>query len=814
MLNLMKKLTLLLWTLILGISTAYASERDSVLFNFDWLFRLGEVVDGEKAGIDVSEWKKVNLPMDYQLNMPWSKDAKPSRGFKEMSGGWFRKSFIPDESWKGRKVVLDFEGLMYYGDVYLNGEKIGGTEYGYCGFDCDITDRLKYGEDNLLAVYTHTGPEGGSRWYTGGGINRDVRIILADTMSMARHGLYVITEKIKDGEWVVKAQAEVPGNILEKGKVEFKAEIIDTDGRCIASTPLTAAPAQSRLHLYEVRLPDISVKAPRLWTVTSPGAPDNLNPLYTCRMTMYVDRRPIDTLNTRFGFRTIEFGSDYGFRLNGEKVFMQGIANHVDFGGVGVAAFPAAIKRQLKTLRDFGFNAVRCSHNPYPPVFYDICDEMGFLVVDEFVDKWSNDGNCWGGRESFMNIWPSLLTEWVKRDRNHPCIVMWSLGNEMQHRENASGYMTGDWGVTTFKILDTLLKRYDTSRPSTAAMYPARANGIRRADPGFREKDNIIPPELSRITEIASYNYEYADYPRYKEIDPNLIIFQSEASVNDLVTPFLRMDRDSTVGLCYWGAIEYWGESDGWPKKGWNYSFFDHTLLPYPRAWLVRSCFVDEPQVHIGVLESEQKSIIWNDILSGRAEMSHFYWRPEKGDSITLEISSNCDEVELFKNGKSLGVKSNVRNDDKMQNKFLWRDIKWEPGKIEAIGRNNGIDVARHSLSSAGKAVGLKIEEEDNDTWTADGMDLRYLRVIAVDKAGRPVENYEGTLTVDVDGEAEMIALDNGDHFTDHGFEDSTTPLYRGQALIILRSTRNRGNVKVKASVPELKPVSLQLTTN
>ena len=263
---------------------------------------------------------------------------------------------------------------------------------------------------------------------------------------------------------------------------------------------------------------------------------------------------------------------------------------------------------------DDGFVWISTIHNPYPPVFYDICDEMGFL-----------------------------------------------------------------------------LKRYDTSRPSTAAMYPARANGIRRADPGFREKDNIIPPELSRITEIASYNYEYADYPRYKEIDPNLIIFQSEASVDDLVTPFLRMDRDSTVGLCYWGAIEYWGESDGWPKKGWNYSFFDHTLLPYPRAWLVRSCFVDEPQVHIGVLESEQKSIIWNDILSGRAEMSHFYWRPEKGDSITL---------------------------------------------------------------------------------------------------------------------------DNGDHFTDHGFEDSTTPLYRGQALIILRSTRNRGKVKVKVSVPEFKPVSLQLTTN
>ncbi|MDE6117694.1 MAG: DUF4982 domain-containing protein [Duncaniella sp.] len=809
----MKKFIVPLLALMLGTAMTEAARRDSVLFNFDWRFHLGEFAGGERADTDDSSWKCVDLPKDFQLNMPWNPGAKPSRGFKEMSGAWFRKNFRPDESWKGRRVMLDFEGLMYYGDVYLNGEKIGSTEYGYCGFECDMTDRLRYGDDNLIAVYTHTGPADGSRWYTGGGINRNVHIIVSDTMSMARHGVYVVTEKTDNDEWIVRTQAEVPGNILEKGKVDFKAEIIDADDNCIASTPLTAAPEMSRLHLYEVKLPILTVKSPRVWTVTSPGAPDNLNKLYTCRMTMYVNGKPTDTVDTRFGFRVIDYGPDYGFRLNGEKVFMQGIANHVDFGGVGVAAFPAAIKRQLKTLREFGYNAVRCSHNPYPPVFYDLCDEMGFLVVDEFVDKWSNDGNCWGGRESFMNVWPSLMTEWVKRDRNHPCIVMWSLGNEMQHRENASGYMTGDWGVTTFRILDTFLKRYDSSRPSTAAMYPARANGIRRADPGFREKANIIPPELSRITEVASYNYEYADYPQYKTIDPNLTIFQSEASVNDLVTPWLRMDRESTVGLCYWGAIEYWGESDGWPKKGWNYSFFDHTLLPYPRAWLVRSCFVDEPQVHIGVLDGEQKSIIWNDILSGRAEMSHFYWRPVKGDSITLEVSSNCDEVELFRNGKSLGIKRNNRENDKVQNKFLWRAIEWEPGKVEAVGRNQGREVARHSLNSPGKAVRLAIEDESTGLWKADGMDLRYIRVTAVDAKGNPVDNYEGELTVNVDGEANMLALDNGNHFTDIGFENNSTPLYRGRALIILRSTRNCGSVKVNASVPGIRQAKISLIT-
>lgn len=810
----MKKLTFMSLLLAAFSTTASATERDTIPFNFGWKFNLGEIAGGETPTIDDSSWRDLDLPYDYQLYMPWNKDAKAARGFKDMSGAWFRKTFRPDKSWKNRQILVDFEGLMYYGDVYLNGDKIGSTEYGYCGFDCDVTDKLKYDEDNVLAVYTNTGVPEGSRWYTGGGINRDVNVIVKDYMSMARHGVYVTAEKTGADSWTVVAQAELPGALLEKGKVEFQAEIFDADGKKVAVSAMTAAPAQSRLHLYEVKIAPMTVKSPRLWNVTTSDSGSQIPNLYRCDVTMFVDGKPTDKICERFGFRTIEYNPDFGFRLNGKKVFLQGIANHTDFGGVGVATYRRAIERQLKQLKTFGFNAVRCSHNPYPEVFYDVCDEMGFLVIDELVDKWSNDGNCWGGRESFMNIWPELLTEWVKRDRNHPSIIMWSLGNEMQHRENASGYMTGDWGVTTFKILDTYLKRYENTRPSTAAMYPARANGIRRADKGFRDTINIIPPELSRITDIASYNYEYADYRRYKKYDPNLIIFQSEASVNDLVTPYLRMDRTSTVGLCYWGAVEYWGESDGWPKKGWNYSFFDQTLKPYPRAWLVRSCFVDEPQVHIGVLDGEQKSIIWNDILSGRAEMSHFYWKPERGDSITLEVSSNCDEVELFRNGKSLGSKKNNRNDDKAQNKFLWRSIGWQPGKVTAVARNNGKEVARHELKSPGKAVRLKMEVENPDDWKADGMDLQFIRVTAVDSKGCPVENYNGVLSVDITGEAKMLALDNGDHFTDRNLEDTSTPLYRGSALIILRSTRNEGKTVVNASVPGIKGATARLFTS
>lgn len=781
---------------------SFAKEREVIDFNRGWQFCLTANTQ-EPVPAPGETWRPIDLPYDFQLNLPWDEDANRARAFKRQAAAWFRKAFTAEQSWQGRRVMLDFEGLMYYGDVYLNGRRIGGTEYGYCGFECDISGLLDYGRENVVTVYTNTGTDGGSRWYTGGGINRDVRLILTDTVALARHGIYV-TAAPKQGDsgvWQVAVQAEYAGRTLSKGRLETEARILDAAGNVVAGSGRFACPSASRLELVEVKLPLIDVANPNLWSCETPY-------LYNVEVTTYCDGVVRDRKTERFGFRTIEYGADFGFRLNGRKVFLQGIANHVDFGGVGVAAYRTAIARQLQQLKAFGFNAVRCSHNPYPECFYDLCDEMGILVVDEFVDKWSTDGNCWGGRTDFLNCWVPLMQEWIKRDRNHPCVIMWSLGNEMQHRENASGYMTGDWGVTMFRMMDVLLKRYDATRPSTAAMYPARANGIRRADKGFREKENILPPELSRITEIASYNYEYADYPRYKECDPDLIIFQSEASVNDLVTPFLRMDRKSTVGLCYWGAIEYWGESDGWPKKGWNYSFFDHTLKPYPRAYLLRSCFKeDEPQVHIGVLDGEQKSIIWNDILSGRAEMSHFYWKPAAGDSITLEVSTNCDEVELLQNGRSLGVKRNNRSNDKVANKLLWRAISWQPGRVTAVARNNGREVARHELRSPGKAVRLKMTVEDNPMPGGRPADLIYVRLQAVDSKGLPVDNYEGEVKVEVGENAALLALDNGDHFTDRRLDMPSTTLYRGGALVILRPKSAGGTVTLKASCTGMRSV-------
>lgn len=786
----MKRFIFFICVLAYAHAGAWAAER--VLWNFDWRFALGEIENAHSNTYDDSNWRSLDLPYDYQLGLPWDSLAKPSRSFKQQQGAWFRKTFTADPAWKGRRVLVDFEGLMYYGDVYLNGTKVGSTEYGYCGFECDITKQLNWDGNNVLAVYTNTGIPEGSRWYTGGGINRNVYLVVKNEVGLARHGIYVHTPIITNEQAHVCIQAEMIGKTIRNRNVELEARILDADGREMAKTR-TKPSANTRLSLIEILFDTLSIPNPRRWDIDDPYR-------YTVEVSVFCDGKLKDHETTRFGVRTIEFGQDFGFKLNGRKIFLQGIANHTDFGGVGVAAYRRAVERQLLTLKQFGYNSVRCSHNPYPNELYELCDSLGILVVDEYVDKWSTDGNCWGGRTPFLSCWFGYLQEWLKRDRNHPCVILWSLGNEMQHRENASGYETADWGVTMFRILDVVVKRYDKTRPTTAAMFPARANGIQRTDPGFNEPDKIICPELGQIEEVTSINYQYMNYNFYLAHNPDLILYQSEASVNDGIQPWLGMNRDKMVGLAYWGAIEYWGESDGWPKKGWNYSFFDHTLAPYPTAYLVRSVFkADEPLVHIGVLEAKQKSSWWNDILSGRAEMSEFYYKPTRGDSITLQVFSNCDEVELIMNGRSLGVKQNNTNT------FLWKNLPYEPGKVVAIGRNGGKEVARHQIETPGKAVALQMTIETPNDFRADGMDLQYIRFQAVDSRGRVVSNFAGDITLTLNGEARLTAFDNGDHFTNTYFETNTVPLYRGGALAILRSTRTPGKVTVEAKCKGLK---------
>lgn len=776
-------------------------SQQKILFNFDWKFQLvtkeNKDIDFASPTLDDSTWRILDLPHDFQFEQPWTQAGGGARGFKPMCEGWYRKSFQADPLWKGKRVVMDFGGIIYLGDVYLNGHKIASTDYGYVGIEADLTPYLHFDKENIVAVYASTGPKKGSRWYTGGGLFRDVYLQVQNPTHIARHGIYITTPEVASDKATVAVQVEVDG--WQKYDVLVRTTVRNPEGKVVGSTQNTM-PEHTHQTCTELKLPAITLTEPQLWSCDSPQ-------LYSADVVVMADGMVVDSITEQFGIRKLEFSPEFGFKLNGEKIFLQGNANHHDLGALGAASYDRGIERMMLQLKAFGYNTIRCSHNPYSDSFARIADRVGMLIVDELTDKWSDD-DYWGGRCPFTQIWSDLIIEWIKRDRNRPSIILWSLGNELQIREGWAGFKgINDWGITTYRIFNQLVKRFDDSRLTTVAMFPARAGAITRHDKDFNSY--LVPPELACATEVASFNYQSDKYAAYLQHNPNLILFQSEAETYKLLEPLYNMDRKRTVGIAYWGSAEYWGESNQWPKKGWNYSFFDHTMHPYPQAYLIKSAFMpDVPEVHIGVVDAAgAESVSWNDVIVGRMALNE-RWNYEPGSKQSLFTYTNAHSVELLVNGKSIGTQLNDTTKINLRNMIYWKDVPYgNGGSLEAIARDkNGNEVARHHIESAGKAVALKIEAETPTDWKADGMDLQYINVTAVDKKGRPVWTYNEPLTLQIEGSARLVALDNSDHYTSDLFNGITTKrMHQGRMQIILRSNRETGEVKLNVTSASLK---------
>lgn len=784
-------------------SVAFAQERTGILMNFDWRFKL---LDGEedtkavKPLMDDTDWRVVNLPHDYQMELPWNEKADKARGFKDSPSALYQKHFEADTAWQGKKVLLDFEGIMTSGEINVNGKPVGKITYGYLGAEFDVSKYLKYGEENIINVKCDVASGGKSRWYTGGGIFRDVHLYIKNPISVTRHGLYITTPTVAADKAEVALQVEIEGARAQRYDMTLESRITDPHGKVVAEGRCDV-PKYIKLAINEVKMPLLQVANPELWSCETPN-------LYRAEVVLKKDGEVIDRVSDEFGIRTVEFTKEEGFKLNGKKVYLKGIANHHDMGMLGAAAFEDGIERQFKMLKAFGYNHVRTSHNPYSPAFLKLADKYGILIVDELFDKWQQGGDMWVASEPFDQLWYKAEAEWIRRDRNHPSVIMWSFGNELQIVEGWAGLPTSDWGITTYRLMKVLAQRYDPTRKTMVAMFPSRANAIRN-DPEW--EGNFNPPELSCVTDVAAYNYQYPAYKGYLEHNPDLIIYQSEATVNDLLGPWEGMDRDKMVGLAYWGAIEYWGESNGWPKKGWNFSFFSHNLDPYPQAYLIKSAFVDEPLCRIAVQDGKGEEIYWNDNTVGTSFLSS-HWNRADNSKQKVFVFTNAEEAELFVNGVSLGVKKND-GQGKDKNRILWDAVDYGTGgKITAVAMTGGREVARHELKTTGKAVKLRLEEEPSD-WRADGMGLKYIHVYAVDKNGNAVPTAADEVRIDVSGNATVQAIDNGDHYTAELFDVNPKKMYRGQVLLVLRSTQTAGDVRVSVSSPTLKGTSMKLKT-
>lgn len=795
----------LLTTLVLALmlpSTLSAQGRENINFNFGWMFRLGEL---DKTPVSVpaegNGWRSVDVPHDFQIEQPWvepSADERPSnldgasnfksrlsgRGFKEMGSGWYVKSYTPDASLKGKRILIDFEGIMYVGDVYLNGERIGGTDYGYVGFEIDITKKLKFGEENIFAVHANTCGPTNSRWYTGGGLFRDVTIVATNpSIYFGRHPLYITTKDNK----VVEIQAEVM-NRTKSSVIPMRTVVKDKEGNVVYESKKDAR-INRKNRIHEIQLDSFAIDNPQLWSCENPY-------LYTAEVEILDEKGAVmDKTSHTFGIRTIEYSPDFGFKLNGKKVILKGIANHHSLGALGAAAYPRAMEKRLKMLKDFGFNHIRMSHNPYSKSFMQLCDEMGFLVVDELYDKWL-DQYC-GGRKPWMQLWPYDLPEWVKRDRNHASVIMWSLGNELQ---TYNSLPFDDWGVTTYRMLKPVLKRYDDTRPVTVAMHPR----------GRSLETDSIPAPLVFETDIAAYNYRYMYFPGDGRRNPWMIFYQSEANTNMMGPNYFEMNLDKVVGLAYWGQIDYLGESNGWPAKGWVNGSFDLSLQPKTTAWLLKSMFTDEPVVRMGIIDKATKDVVWNDVQVGTGQTSE-NWNRKEGSTVSLNVYTNCDKVELVLNGKKIAEKENP-NDRHTRNKLKFDNIKYEPGKLVAYGVRDGKRVVSHTMETVGAKKKLQLNP-DAIEWKADGTDLQHVHIYAVDSKGRRVWDAQEKLTFSVEGDARIVAVDNGNLYSHELHTGNERRLYNGSALVILRAGKTPGKVVLTVTDEKGKKTKLNLMT-
>ncbi len=789
----MKKIIISLVSFI-SCSLLANAQRTSELFNSDWQF-----------SYDKQNWQTVNLPHDYQISEPWIapgadekaetdneaaniKSLLSARAFKKLCKGYYKKTFTPSPDWKDKRVVIDFEGMLLVGDAYFNGKHIGKTDYGYLGFDADLTPLMKWGEENVLEVICDTQNPKSSRWYTGGGLFRDVHLLTTNReFFFPRHPLYILTT-VKGNKATVDVQAEFSN--LSRQKIDsltFFCSIKDAQGNTVAEK-VCRKKYYGRQRTNEYKLDGIEISNPVLWDLDNPH-------LYTLEVSVLDNEgNAYDKVSDEFGVRTIEYGADFGFKLNGKKVLLQGFANHHTLGSLGAAAYDRAVEKRLRLMKEFGFNHIRTSHNPYSVGLLKLCDKIGILVVDELYDKWLKQF-C-GDRVEFAEQWQHDIPEFIKRDRNHPSVVMWSLGNELQQEW---GMQYADWGVTLYRSMKPVLHRYDSSRPITVAMHPR-----------FRDVDtDSLPAPLARETDIAAYNYRYMYFSGDGRRFPDMKFYQSEANTQMLGRNFFEMDLNKVIGLAYWGAIDYLGESQGWPRKGWELGVFDISLLPKPTAYFVKSYFTQLPMVHLSVYQGAERGD-WNGVNLGSVHLSEDWKIPStnnSGKTVTLYAFSNCDEVELLVNGKSKARLQNDRNNPAVRNKFIFSGVTYEPGKAEAVAYNGGKRVASYVIYTTSEAKSLKLER-DNAQWKNDGLDLQHIRVFAVDSKGHRAYSANGNVKFSLEGDATIEGLSNGDQTCDAIHTPSAAdkksaeyPMYNGAALVILRSKKGGDLKNVKLTV-------------
>jgi beta-galactosidase len=762
-------LTLFLMLLATQLCSA---QRSKETFDFDWKFILNhDQASNALPETTDKDWTDVQLPHDWSISLPFDPKQSGSSAHLRSGIGWYRKTF-ECKAGKNERISILFDGIYNRSDVYINGHHLGFRPYGFGYIEYDLTPHLSPSGRNLLAVRVNNPSNNDSiaRWYTGSGIYRHAWLLRTPLTHIQTYGTYITTPEVSREATRIRLRATVENSGTTPTQTQVLHIIRDANGREVGRTTASAlsveagstADAQTELTLRNCRL----------WDVDDPY-------LYTVETRLIQKGRTIDSYETPIGLRTAVFTSDQGFLLNGRRLKLQGFCLHQDDASLGAALPLRSMERKLAIIKEYGVNAIRCAHNQPAPEFLDLCDQMGFVVIDEAFDKWKYYA------EYFDQWWKHDLQNMLQRDRNHPCVILWSEGNEVQEAWDSSPV-----GAERARMLQDFIHAYEPTRQVCLSAQ------------------NRHNEQFAGVTDVIGYNYlearmisDHKKYPHRRSLITEELPYYCGAEGNirsyDTTNPWtLIAAHDFVAGGFIWAGVDYIGEAS-WPSHGWPNGLFDICMEEKPRAAYHRAVWNPRPMVRIAVRDNSLNIDHGRDLWQW-PPMAAIWNFPDSYRELVMEVQTitNCERVALYLNGNEMGVKHTANFPN---NTIIW-NIPYKPGRVEAVGLNGNDTVARYEIRTASQPAKLTAEA-DRTQLTADGQDLSYIRIQLFDANGTLVQHENVHIRASIEGAGRLIGCVNSDLRRTTPFTDTQTDTYFGRAMAIVQTTRTPGPIRLRLDI-------------
>lgn len=796
----------LITTLLFINSHAFSQLNfgESRKINDNWKFRKGDIKEAAQAGFDDSKWRTLDLPHDWSVEGPYSPTFASATGYLPGGIAWYRRTLeIPSDK-QGKQVYIYFEGVYRNSEVFINGKSVGMRPNGYISFYYDITSLVKPGSKNSIAVRVDHSKSADSRWYTGSGIYRDVYLICANPVHIAPWGIYFTSRESGESQHMAGVQTTLENAGTKAENLIVIQELTDQQNQVVAkSSQKVKVGAQTKETLTQ----EIMVKNPHLWSLEDPY-------LYRIRTKILKGKEPIDQSETAVGFRTLRFDANKGFFLNGKSLKVKGVCLHHDAGSLGSAVPREVWEYRLQNLKSLGCNAIRTSHNPQTPLLYDLCDKLGILVLNEAFDEWEFPKKKWlegwnvgapgfeGASEFFQEWGETDLRDMILRDRNHPSVFMWSIGNEVDYpndpyshpilnkegiqQQHTAGYLTdhphADRLGAIAKRLAAVVRKYDATRPVTAGLAgPVMSNET----------------EYPGALDVVGYNYTENRYDMDHAKYPERVLYGSENGHSVDAWMAVR-NNDYIFGQFLWTGIDYLGESHAWPSRGFTSGLLDLNGHKKPRAWFRESLWSEKPMIYAGTIKK-----------GGRERIAPTdappHWNYQMGDTVRVICFTNCYEAKILLNGKET---KNSDNPDYNRGILSW-EIPFEPGKLEVIGIPSSGPNVQFALETSNRPFAIQADAV-NDTISAD-KGVALIQVTIVDEKGLPVFLSDDEITCTVSGPVRLLGMEASNPSDMGNYSDNRQRVFQGKMMVYVRSMGEKGKGKVILEAPWLEKAEVGL---